>query len=230
MTKITPICPLLGTRLAATDYASAVALTRSWADEPGVRAVAAANTHVVALGRHDPAFAGALAQFDLIVPDGMPLLWAMNRRGAGLRDRVYGPTLMLHALAQPGVSHFLFGGTEELLERLTARLRDRFPSGSGRRKKMRAFSKKSPLPEPNTFGWESVAQSRNSGLPATKPPCLTGCTLRLEQHSRFMLASSVRLQPGCKKEAWNGPTALPPNPGGFSSVTWSIIPFFCGTY
>ena len=127
MTKITPICPLLGTRLAATDYASAVALTRSWADEPGVRAVAAANTHVVALGRHDPAFAGALAQFDLIVPDGMPLLWAMTRRGAGLRDRVYGPTLMLHALAQPGVSHFLFGGTEELLERLTARLRDRFP-------------------------------------------------------------------------------------------------------
>jgi len=61
------------------------------------------------------------------VPDGMPLVWAMNRRGAGLQDRVYGPTLMLHALAQPGVTHFLLGGSEEMLERLAAKLQERFP-------------------------------------------------------------------------------------------------------
>lgn len=121
------ICPLLGIRLAATDYAGAAALTRSWAEEPCVHAVAAANTHVVALGRHDAQFAATLAQFDLIVPDGMPLVWAMNRRGAGLRDRVYGPTLMLHALGQPGVPHFLLGGSEELLERLMTKLRESFP-------------------------------------------------------------------------------------------------------
>ena len=127
MTTLPPICPLLGVRLAVTDYASAVALTRSWADEGGVHAVAAANTHVVALGRHDRDFTATLAQFDLIVPDGMPLVWAMNRRGAGLQDRVYGPTLMLHGLGQPGVAHFLLGGSEELLERLTAKLRERFP-------------------------------------------------------------------------------------------------------
>ena len=127
MPKTVRNCPLLGIPLAATDYAGAVALTRSWADEPCVRAVAAANTHVVALGRHERDFNHALSQFDLIVPDGMPLVWAMNRRGAGLRDRVYGPTLMLHALAQPGVPHFLLGGSEELLERLTAKLRADFP-------------------------------------------------------------------------------------------------------
>lgn len=121
------IYPVLGVPLAATDYAGAVALTRAWAQEGGVYAVAAANTHVVALGRHEPDFGAALAQFDLIVPDGMPLIWAMNRRGAGLADRVYGPTLMLHALAQPGVSHFLLGGSQELLDRLTARLREQFP-------------------------------------------------------------------------------------------------------
>ncbi|MEI7958670.1 MAG: WecB/TagA/CpsF family glycosyltransferase [Verrucomicrobiota bacterium] len=127
MPKTVRNCPLLGIPLAVTDYAGAVALTRSWADEPCVRAVAAANTHVVALGRHERDFNHALSQFDLIVPDGMPLVWAMNRRGAGLRDRVYGPTLMLHALAQPGVPHFLLGGSEELLERLTAKLRADFP-------------------------------------------------------------------------------------------------------
>ena len=121
-------CPVLGIPLAVVDYASAVAVTRAWADDGAtVRAVAAANTHVVALGRHDREFGAVLSQFDLVVPDGMPLVWAMNRCGAGLRDRVYGPTLMLHALAQPGVSHFLLGGSEELLEALTAKLHERFP-------------------------------------------------------------------------------------------------------
>lgn len=120
-------CSVLGTPLAATDYEHAVAATRAWAEEPCVRAVAAANTHMVAMARQDPAFAETLSHFDLIVPDGMPLVWTMNRRGAAMRDRVYGPTLMLRALAQPGVKHFLLGGTESLLETLTARLRERFP-------------------------------------------------------------------------------------------------------
>jgi len=120
-------CPVLGIPLAVTDYAAAVTLTRSWAEEPIARAVAAANTHVVALGRHDREFGETLSRFDLIVPDGMPLVWAMNRRSAGLRDRVYGPTLMLHALEQPGMPHFLLGGSEALLESLTAKLRERFP-------------------------------------------------------------------------------------------------------
>jgi len=119
---------VLGIPLAAIDYAGAVALTRSWADQEAVHAVAAANTHVVALGRHEEAFGAALAQFDLIVPDGMPLIWVMNRQGARLRDRVYGPTLMLHGLAQPGVSHFLLGGSEQLLKKLTSELQTRFPN------------------------------------------------------------------------------------------------------
>ncbi|MDD5350590.1 MAG: WecB/TagA/CpsF family glycosyltransferase [Chthoniobacteraceae bacterium] len=119
--------PVLGVPLAATDYAGAVALTRAWAEDGGVHAVAAANTHLVTLARHDARFGAALARFDLVVPDGMPLIWTMNRRGAGMRDRVYGPTLMLHALAQPGVSHFLLGGTEPLLETLGRKLRERFP-------------------------------------------------------------------------------------------------------
>lgn len=125
--KPSPTTPVLGVPLTATDYAGAVAQTRAWAEGGGVHAVAAANTHVVTLARHDPRFGEALARFDLILPDGMPLVWTMNCRGAALRDRVYGPTLMLHALEQPGVSHFLLGGTEELLESLQAKLRERFP-------------------------------------------------------------------------------------------------------
>jgi N-acetylglucosaminyldiphosphoundecaprenol N-acetyl-beta-D-mannosaminyltransferase len=35
----------------------------------------------------------ALLAYDLIVPDGMPVVWCMNAKGAELPDRVYGPYL-----------------------------------------------------------------------------------------------------------------------------------------
>ncbi len=123
-------CEVLGMPLAVLDYEKAVACVRAWASaRTEVRAVEAANTHVVALARHEPDFAAAMAEFDLILPDGMPLVWVMNRRGAQMRDRVYGPTFMLRCLeaTQGDFSHFLLGGSEELLAELQAKLREKFP-------------------------------------------------------------------------------------------------------
>lgn len=125
-------CPVIGTPLAVTDYAGAVAQAQAWAQEKTVpRCIAAANTHVVALARRDSDFREALTQFDLVLPDGMPLVWVMNRRIAvPLRDRVYGPTFMLRCLeATQGEAwrHLLIGGTEELLGILREKLLARFP-------------------------------------------------------------------------------------------------------
>ena len=37
--------------------------------------------------------------FDVVTPDGQPVRWALNLlHGAGLADRVYGPTLTLRVL------------------------------------------------------------------------------------------------------------------------------------
>jgi len=120
---------VLGCPLAVIDYTGAVALVSRWAkkkDRPYL--VAAANTHVVALARHNPEFGGALAKFDLVLPDGMPLIWCMNHfSGAQMKDRVYGPTFMLHGLEVTNITHFLVGGSEELLETLQQKLRQKFP-------------------------------------------------------------------------------------------------------
>ncbi|MEA3189160.1 MAG: N-acetylglucosaminyldiphosphoundecaprenol N-acetyl-beta-D-mannosaminyltransferase [Chthoniobacter sp.] len=127
-----PTCDVIGTPLAVLDYEKAVAIARAWASEPAeARTIAAANTHVVTLARHDQQFGAALARFDLVLPDGMPLVWAMNRRcGVQMRDRVYGPTFMLRCLeaTQDGsLQHFLLGGSDELLGTLRQRLREKFP-------------------------------------------------------------------------------------------------------
>jgi N-acetylglucosaminyldiphosphoundecaprenol N-acetyl-beta-D-mannosaminyltransferase len=128
--------PVIGLPVAATDYAGAVEwiLARAAArDRPW--AVEAANTHVAALSRRDPAFAAAIAAFDLICPDGMPLIWVLNAavpKSERLRDRVYGPTLMLETLratASRGgqFSHFLLGGKPSTLDRLRERFAGELP-------------------------------------------------------------------------------------------------------
>jgi len=70
--------------------------------------------------------------FDLIVPDGQPVRWALNwLHGARLADRVYGPALMLKTCqraAEDRLPIFLFGGTSELLAALQSNLRRLFPS------------------------------------------------------------------------------------------------------
>jgi N-acetylglucosaminyldiphosphoundecaprenol N-acetyl-beta-D-mannosaminyltransferase len=64
---------------------------------------------------------------DLVVADGMPLLWASRVQGAALPERVAGSSLihtLSHAAARNGASVFLLGGDPGVAERAAARLRD----------------------------------------------------------------------------------------------------------
>lgn len=130
--------PVIGLPVAATNYAGAVewVLTHA-AGATRVHAVEAANTHVAALARHDSDFGRAMEKFDLIVPDGMPLIWALNRRlppEQKLTERVYGPTLMLETLkatqGRPEFRHFLLGGRQSTLDKLANSFAQRFPAAS----------------------------------------------------------------------------------------------------
>lgn len=124
---------VIGLPVVASDYAGVAAWCLEKA-RTGTRAyaVAAANVHLTTLARHDPAFAASMARFDLVCPDGMPLVWVVNQALPSerrLTGRVYGPTLMLKVIeaAGPGSRHFLLGGTPGLLERLGEVLAGRFP-------------------------------------------------------------------------------------------------------
>lgn len=126
--------PVLGCPLAATTYAGAVAQVRSLAEGGGVHLVEAANTMVVTLARHEREFREAMSRFDLWLPDGMPLVWSMNRKlgkGEKLGDRVYGPTFMLECFerlqGESAPGHFLLGGKESTLEKLVARFAELSP-------------------------------------------------------------------------------------------------------
>ena len=43
-----------------------------------------ANTQIVTMRRHEPAFRELTSAYDCFPPDGMPLIWCLNAAGAGL--------------------------------------------------------------------------------------------------------------------------------------------------
>ena len=117
---------ILGTPVSVIDYDSAIEESKRLARSGRPAAVSASNTHIIALARQKPDFGSVMSQFDLVLPDGMPLRWTLNAKGAGLRDRVYGPYFMektVRATPKPW-RHFLFGGTEQTLDELRKHLRE----------------------------------------------------------------------------------------------------------
>lgn len=116
---------VLGTPLQVTGYADWSLRCVELARRPAVTVVDFTNTHIVAARRHEPAFRSTTRRVDFFVPDGMPLIWLLNRQGAGLRDRVYGPTFMRRFLeaASADQTHFLLGASPACLERLRFNLR-----------------------------------------------------------------------------------------------------------
>ncbi len=114
---------LLGTPLLATTYAEFTAHCQELARRDRSFAVDLTNTHIVTLRRDDAHFREITSRFDYFVPDSMPLIWCLNRRGARMRDRVYGPTFMRYCIdhSGPPFAHYLLGGSAECVQRLRAR-------------------------------------------------------------------------------------------------------------
>ncbi|HMO12604.1 MAG TPA: WecB/TagA/CpsF family glycosyltransferase [Pirellulaceae bacterium] len=122
---------LLGVKLDAVDYSSAVELVMEAAQAGRAFGVSALAVHGVMTGVFDPVHRHRLNQLELVVPDGQPVRWGLNLlHRVGLRDRVYGPNLMLKvcaACAKQGLPIFLFGSTPDVMQHLVANLQAKFP-------------------------------------------------------------------------------------------------------
>jgi len=122
---------ILGIRISAVDYECATGIIVKAARERRPLSVAALAVHGVMIGLDDHTYRRRLNSFDLVVPDGQPLRWALNLlHGAGLTHRVYGPTLMLRVCevaAREGVGIYLYGSRPTVLSRLVERLPSAVP-------------------------------------------------------------------------------------------------------
>lgn len=122
---------LLGVRVNAVNMEAAVTRVIDAARHGEPLAVTALAVHGLMTGALDRTHRHRLNGLDLVVPDGQPVRWALNRlHRAQLPERVYGPHLTLNVCeraAQEGLPIYLFGGRESLLADLRRNLELRYP-------------------------------------------------------------------------------------------------------
>jgi N-acetylglucosaminyldiphosphoundecaprenol N-acetyl-beta-D-mannosaminyltransferase len=121
---------VLGMRVDATSYQDAVERVTRWAGLRESRYVCVSNVHMVMEAYDDPEFQAAVNRADLVIPDGMPLVWMLRLLGVPGATRVYGPSLMpllCARAARDGIPVGFVGSTPKTLAAMIASLRSRSP-------------------------------------------------------------------------------------------------------
>lgn len=120
---------VLGVRVHSIQIPEVIATLEGWIEEGSrCHTVAVTGMHGVTVAQDDPPFKTTLNNCDLVVPDGMPLVWLGRRMGHALERRVYGPELMETFCDQTGkrFRHFLYGGGPGVAETLAHTLSSRY--------------------------------------------------------------------------------------------------------
>jgi N-acetylglucosaminyldiphosphoundecaprenol N-acetyl-beta-D-mannosaminyltransferase len=177
---------ICGTPLALTDYERAL----DWMDasvaagQKGYVCVAA--VHTVMLAREDKELRSAVLGADMVVPDGQPLVWAMNALGHDLDARVYGPDLMRKAFeraAKTGTSMFIYGCNDRaMLDAFLDKLKADYPA-------IKIAGSYSPLFRPLSIAeQQDVARAINDAAPD-----IVWCGLGVPRQEKWMATMRDRL-------------------------------------
>ena len=126
-----PFIKVLGVRVNPVGMSDVLQLMEHWIKErDSYHYVVATGIHGVMEARSHPDFRNIVDSAALLVPDGYPLVWMARRRGFRLNRRVCGTDLLweFSRLAeQKGYRVFLYGDTDDTLQKLTRRLKESFP-------------------------------------------------------------------------------------------------------
>ncbi|HET7872378.1 MAG TPA: WecB/TagA/CpsF family glycosyltransferase [Terriglobales bacterium] len=122
---------LLGVLVDVVDHRRAAELVIEAAQQRRSFSVSALAVHGVMTGVLNAVHRYRLNHLDLVVADGQPVRWALNHLySAGLRQRVYGPNLMLNVVersTREGIPVYFYGTTPGVLDALCGKLRQKFP-------------------------------------------------------------------------------------------------------
>ena len=92
--------------------------------------VCVSNVYSAILCQKDEVLRRIHNEAHMVTPDGKPLCWVQTLMGHPLKQRVYGPDLMLDVCAdgiEKGYKHYLYGGRDGVPQRLAELLKERYP-------------------------------------------------------------------------------------------------------
>jgi N-acetylglucosaminyldiphosphoundecaprenol N-acetyl-beta-D-mannosaminyltransferase len=120
---------VLGVCVNAVQIPDVVTRMEEWITERDeCHFIAVTGMHGVVEAQRDPGFKKVLNSADLVVPDGMPLVWLGRQYGKSLERRVYGPELMCTFCRDTGsrYRHFFYGGMPGVPTLLAKLLREQY--------------------------------------------------------------------------------------------------------
>src|SRR5205823_5186603 len=123
-----PSFRVLGVHVSAVQILDVISQMERWIrNRDAGHFITLTGMHGVAESQRDPCFRAILNSADLVLPDGMPLVWLGRRCGYALKRRVYGPELMetFCRLTAERYRHFLYGGASGIPERLAGVMEQR---------------------------------------------------------------------------------------------------------
>ena len=140
---------VLGVPLALTDYERHAGLDGRARSPPGARGyVCVAAVHTVMACQEDPELRDAVLGADLTVPDGQPLVWALNALGHDLLEPRLRPRpdgALLRARRATGTRMFLYGGRNQgALVQLALQPAHALPGPADRRRLLAALPRARP--------------------------------------------------------------------------------------
>ena len=143
------------------DIDEAQATIMRWCAAGGPRMVCAANVHMTMLAWDDADFREIVNSADLVLPDGVPMVWSLRFLGAPVRRRVR-VTLdlidrLLASAASTGVPVGFYGGDPDSMPLIRGRLEGRFPGLDIRAMVVAPFH--APTPEEDAAAIEAIRAS-----------------------------------------------------------------------
>jgi N-acetylglucosaminyldiphosphoundecaprenol N-acetyl-beta-D-mannosaminyltransferase len=115
----------------AVRYDDVVRSAEVWSAQPVGRYICVSNVHMVMESKDSPEMQAAVNGANLVVPDGMPLVWILRQRGYTESERVRGAPLVFRLCewaASKGIPVGFLGGGPGVVESMTQNLRHQIPA------------------------------------------------------------------------------------------------------
>jgi len=125
-----PRIDVLGSRVDAVSYEQLWALISAWSRRPEPHRVCLAGIPSILFTRDDPEYREAHGSADLVLPDGMPLVWHLRHAGYRSQERLDGPNLVYRLCADAerhGIPVAFYGSTPETVDLIRTNILERHP-------------------------------------------------------------------------------------------------------
>jgi N-acetylglucosaminyldiphosphoundecaprenol N-acetyl-beta-D-mannosaminyltransferase len=130
MKNMQRIISVLGLPFANVTMRDTIDKIEAWIAEGGFHQVATANVDFLSRALADVHLQQILCNCDMVLPDGMPIVWASKMVGAPLRERVTGVDLvqrLAEGSARSGYRIFLLGAREEVARKAISWMEAQYP-------------------------------------------------------------------------------------------------------